>query len=177
MLTLPIAYSASVPGMVYNIVPWLMVNRPGASYPRVKTFFESLRKEEGSTVPVFAAGFCWGGKHVALLGADDVDGSLLVAAFTGHPSMLDVPGEIEKIHIPASFAVGDHDPHVPVDKAKEIQKIVEAKPDGQKGEMKIYDGCSHGFCVRADTGSFDVAQQAVAAEDQCIAWFDKHLKP
>jgi hypothetical protein len=62
---------------------------------------------------------------------------------------------------------------IPMDQIKTIEEIVESKPDGQKGEVKIYPNCGHGFCIRADTRFLDVMAQAAAAEDYCIEWFDK----
>jgi dienelactone hydrolase len=161
--------------MMYALLPWYFVNRIGASYPRVKTFFEALRRAN-LEMPIGAAGFCWGGKHVVLLAGDKdrVDGKpLFDAGFTGHPSMLSMPGDIEKVELPVAFAIGDMDAHIPMDQIKAIKEIVENKPDRQKGEVKVYPNCGHGFCIRADTRFLDVMTQAAAAEDYCIEWFDK----
>ncbi|CZR69775.1 related to dienelactone hydrolase family protein [Phialocephala subalpina] len=131
-----------------------------------------------TNLPIFAAGFCWGGKHVCLLAADTsrVNGKLLIdAGFTGHPSLLKVPSDIEKMKIPVSFAIGDQDSHLPLEVSGNIKDIVEAKPEEQRGEVVLYKDCSHGFCVRADIRFEEVARQAEAAEDQCIQWYDKHL--
>jgi dienelactone hydrolase len=159
-------------------VPFLYHNRPGKSYPLVKDFFKALREGEGAALPVGAAGFCWGGKHTVLLAADveKVGGKpLLDAGFTGHPSMLSIPGDIENMSRPVSFAVGEKDSALSMQQAEQIKQIVEAKPDGQRGELVVYPGVGHGFCVRADTAILDVAKQAAEAEDQCIRWFDKHF--
>jgi dienelactone hydrolase len=154
------------------------VNRIGASYPRVKKFFELLRQNEGAELPVGVAGFCWGGKHVALLAADDTkinDKPLFDAGFTGHPSMLVMPDDIQNIKLPVSFTIGDKDSHLPLEVVNKIRDIVESKPEEQRGEVILYADCNHGFCIRADITFEDVAKQAAAAEDQCIRWFDKHF--
>jgi dienelactone hydrolase len=163
--------------MMYALLPWYFVNRIRASYPRVKTFFEALRRAN-LEMPIGAAGFCWERKHVVLLAKDKdrVDGKpLFDAGFTGHPSMLSMPGDIEKVELPVAFAIGDMDAHIPMDQVKAIKEIVENKPDGQEGEVKVYPNCGHGFCIRADTRFLDVMTQAAAAEDYCIEWFDKKL--
>ena len=152
-----------------------------ASYARVRTFFERLRKDEGATLPVGAAGFCWGGKLTVLLAragpGQEVDGMPLIdAGFTGHPSQLQVPDDIDKIALPVSFAIGDRDNQISPQQAAQIKSIVEAKPAGQTGEVQIYKDCSHGFCVRADLTFLDVAEASLRAEDQCIEWFQKHFK-
>lgn len=143
----------------------------------MKRFFEQLRKEEASALPVGAAGFCWGGKHTVLLAqGQEIDGKPLIdAGFTGHPSMLDIPGDIEKMTLPVSFAVGTKDSGLPAKATEQIKRIVEGKPEGQKGEVKEYDA-GHGFAVRADVVNRETAQQAAEAEDQCIAWFNLRFK-
>lgn len=145
----------------------------------MKKFFELLRQNEGAELPVGAAGFCWGGKHVALLARDDTktnDTPLIGAGFTGHPSMLLMPDDIENIKLPVSFAIGDKDSHLPLEVVSKIREIVEAKPEGQRGEVVLYTDCNHGFCVRADISFEDVAKQAAAAEDQCIRWFNRQFR-
>ncbi|KAM0255011.1 hypothetical protein ACHAQJ_006239 [Trichoderma viride] len=161
-----------------GMLPFIIYNWPTRAWPRVKGFFEQLRKEEGASLSVGAAGFCWGGKQVILLGrGDTIDGRPLIdAGFTGHPSLLSLPGDIEKLELPVSFAMGDHDQSVSVAKAESIKAIVEAKPESARGELTIYPQAGHGFCVRADHDFPDSLKQADEATDQCIAWFNTHFK-
>ena len=144
----------------------------------MKGFFEQLRKEEGATLPIGAAGYCWGGKHAILLahGAEINGKPLIDAAFAGHPSFLSLPGDAEKIAVPVSFAMAEKDNQVSVEQAKKIKAIVEAKPESSRGELRIYDDISHGFCVRAALEVEGVAQKASDAEDQCLAWFNAQFK-
>lgn len=125
-----------------------------------------------------AAGFCWGGKHTVLLSQGcEIDGKPLVdAAFTGHPSMLKLPGDIEKITRPVSFALAGKDSQISQKQGKELKGIVEAKASPATGEATIYGGTGHGFCVRADLDYDDIAAQAAKAEDQCIDWFNTHFE-
>ncbi|KAI1499961.1 dienelactone hydrolase family protein [Biscogniauxia marginata] len=162
--------------VLYGLLSFIIPNRFGKSFPIVKGFLEALRRNEAAHLPVGVAGFCWGGKHtVALAEGFKVDGKPLVdAGFTAHPSMLKLYSEIEKMHVPVSFAIGESDNQVSVAQAEEIRKIVEAKPDGQKGEVKIYWGYGHGFACRVDAKNDD-PQGAVEAEDQGLAWFEKHF--
>lgn len=129
-------------------------------------------------MPVGAAGFCWGGKHTVLLAADEelVNGKrLLDAGFTGHPSMLSVPADIKAMTLPVAFALAENDTAVSVQQTEQIKQIVEGQPEVQRGEVVVYNGCGHGFCIRADPTNDDVAKQAAEAEDQCIRWFNKHF--
>ena len=164
--------------MACGFIPFIFNNRPAVSFPRVKTFFEKLRKAEGASLPVGAAGFCWGGKHTVLLAAGhEIDGKALIdAGFTGHPSLLSFPTDVEKMVIPVSFAIGSEDHAMSKERVEQIRRIVEGKPEGQKGEVTIYDGAAHGFCVRADVKNPDVSKQAGEAENQCINWFNLRFK-
>ena len=137
---------------------------------------EQLRKEEGASTGIGAAGFCWGGKHSILLAhGAQVNGMRLIdAAFAGHPSFLKVPADIDKIVLPVSFACSERDSQISLDKAAQIKAMVETKPGG-KGELTVYERTGHGFCVRADLEFDEVAKQAAAAEDQAIKWFQEHF--
>ncbi len=159
-------------------IPWILSARPGRTFPGVKGFFEQLRKDEGETLSIGAAGFCWGGKHAVLLSqGHEIDGKpLLDAGFAGHPSMLSLQGDIDKITRPVSFALAGKDAQISQAQGEKLKSIVEAKPSPATGEATIYEGTGHGFCVRADMEHDDIAAQAARAEDQCVNWFNAHFK-
>ncbi|KAL4902277.1 hypothetical protein BDW74DRAFT_186993 [Aspergillus multicolor] len=166
---------------LYAMPPWLLHNRPSKSYPIVESFFVSLRQsEEGQRHHIGAAGFCWGGKHTVLLAhgaSTTVNGTkrrLIDAGFTGHPSLLTLPGDIEKMVIPVSFALGDQDSNLKGEKIELIKKIVEEKEE-VGGEVKVYVGAGHGFCVRADFEVKESYRQAAESEEQAIEFFRKRF--
>jgi dienelactone hydrolase len=158
-------------------VPALVLNRFGKTFPIVKSFMESLRRNEAAHLPVSVTGYCWGGKHVVLLAEGfTIDGKpLMDVGFTAHPSALSLFGEIEKMTVPVSFALGDKDNMISPEKAKQLEKIVLDKPDGQRGECRMYPGYGHGFACRVDVKNND-PKGAVEAEDQALAWFEKKFK-
>ncbi|KAL6807912.1 Alpha/Beta hydrolase protein [Trichoderma sp. SZMC 28013] len=160
-----------------GMIPFLAHNWPTRAWPRVKGFFEQLRKEEGASLPVGAVGFCWGGKQVIFLGrGDTIDGRpLMDVGFTGHPSFLSLNSDIENLKLPVSFALGEHDDYLPVEKADGIRAILEAKPEAARGELTVYPEAGHGFCVRADQKHPDSVQQANDAAEQCVKWFTAHF--
>ncbi|KAL1852103.1 hypothetical protein Daus18300_012315 [Diaporthe australafricana] len=166
---------------MYGFIPWIIRNRPGKSFPTVKKFFEELRRETAAAgTPIGTAGFCWGGKHVVLL-ADAQhkmpDGRPMYdAGFTGHPSFLEVPKDIERIALPISFAVPEKDNQLKVPRDTDIiDRIMEGRPEATKGEVRVYEKVGHGFCVRADLEVKDVAASAIEAENQAISWFNAKL--
>jgi len=166
--------------VVYGHIPFFWSHGIGKSHPVVKGWFSQLRKEEGDNMGIGAAGFCWGGKHTVLLAAGEEVGGrpLLDAGFTAHPSLLSIPSDIEKLTVPVAFAIGTDDSMLPEAKCKKIKEVVEALPESSRGEIRLYEGCGHGFAVRADTSGNDanVAVQATKAEDHCIQWFKKHFR-
>ncbi|KAJ9488269.1 hypothetical protein VN97_g5013 [Penicillium thymicola] len=161
-----------------QIIPFKYHNSFETAWPNVRDFFKSVRENEGSELPIYAAGFCWGGKHTVNLGFGDDTASngkpLLNAGFTGHPSNLEIPSDIEKIVIPISFALGDKDMVVKPPQIKQIQQVFENEAKSTKGEVRVYEGAGHGFCVRASLIIGDACKQADEAEDQALAWFERH---
>lgn len=112
--------------------------------------------------------------------ADPTAPNLIDAVFTGHPSSLQIPSDVENLVVPVSYAIPEKDNQVTKEQAEIIKKVVEETKNngGPVGEVRIYENCAHGFCVRADVNYKDgeVARKAALAEDQAIAWFEKHLK-
>lgn len=141
---------------------------------------------EGQKHPIGAAGFCWGGKHTILLAhgasttitpvdnGSKIKRNLIDAGFTGHPSLLSLPGDIEKITIPVSFALGDLDSNLKGEKIELIKNIVHEKEE-VGGEVRVYVGAGHGFCVRADTAVEQSDRQAAEAEEQAVEFFRKNF--
>ncbi|KAL3473574.1 dienelactone hydrolase family protein [Aspergillus californicus] len=160
---------------LYALPPFLFNNRLGKSYPIVESFFSAVRHAERADLPIGGAGFCWGGKHTVLMAhgasttVNGVEKPLIDAGFTGHPSLLSIPDDIEKIVRPVSFALAELDTNVKAEQIKTIQKIVEGKEIG--GEVKVYLGAGHGFCVRADTAVEDSNRQAKESEEQAVEFF------
>ncbi|KAL4867332.1 hypothetical protein BDV12DRAFT_209933 [Aspergillus spectabilis] len=166
--------------LLTSLVPFIISNRPAKSYPIVSSFFTSLRASpEGINLPIGVAGFCWGGKHTLLLArgvsttVNGVERRLIDAGFTGHPSFLEIPGDIERVTVPVSYALGELDSSVKGEQIEAIRRIVERKEasEGVEGEVKIYLRAGHGFCVRADTAVEESGRQAVEAEDQAVEFF------
>ncbi|KAM0281492.1 hypothetical protein ACHAQH_003522 [Verticillium albo-atrum] len=156
--------------------PFFYYNRIGVTYPRVKAFTSAVRAAEPA-LPLGAVGFCWGGKHTVLLAQgpaadDESDKPLIDAAFTGHPSFLVLPDDLEKLVVPLSIAVGSKDNQITRAKAEQVRPVIEAK----KGEIEVYEGSTHGFALRAVfPKEEEIDAPAEKAEGQCIAWFEKHF--
>ncbi|KAK5988269.1 Hydrolase pyvD-like protein [Cladobotryum mycophilum] len=167
--------------IAYGAVPFFLSNRFGVAWPKILSFFQDLRAEEGATLPIGTAGFCWGGKPVLTLAHSDMvctsNGRPLVdAVFTGHPSGVSLPDDVEKITKPVSMAIGDKDMVMSMAQIDSVRNTWGNMSNEVPTEVVVYDGAGHGFCVRADAKNEKQDQQSRDAENQAIAWFGKHLK-
>jgi dienelactone hydrolase len=164
--------------MLWGAGRFMTYNKFDKSWPRVVSWLEALRENEAADSPVGTTGFCWGGKHVTVLcsGTKNAAGKNLVdAGFTGHPSRLDIPGDIDNIILPLSIAHASKDEGINEDQFKLLEAAMKKKQDLVDTEIFVYEGATHGFCVRADH-TIDEGKHAVEAEDQAIKWFDRHFK-
>lgn len=131
------------------------------------------------------AGFCWGGKYTFLLCADTPSSrvhcheSQLTAAtlqplvdcgFAAHPSMVNVPADVEAVTLPLSVAIGNDDMAMKGPLIKQMEEILTIKKKGDH-EVNIMPGAKHGFAVREDPNDKFQAECADKAEAQAIAWF------
>ncbi|MCJ1410291.1 hypothetical protein MMC19_004376 [Ptychographa xylographoides] len=161
---------------VSNFVPFLFKNRLSVAKPRVYKFFHDLRANEGTSLPVGAVGYCWGGKYTFLLCSDSekaINGKCLVdCGFTAHPSNLSVPADAEAVVLPLSVACGDHDMVLSIDQLTQMKEILEKK-DKEKHEVVVIPGATHGFAVRGNPAEPKAVEFGTQAEDQAVDWFLK----
>lgn len=161
-----------------GFAPFLFYNRASVTMPRVVSFLKGLRAHEDAALPLGVAGFCWGGKVVAVLchdGQRTDDGQPLVdAGFCAHPAGLSVPGDAEKVKLPLSLTVGTQDFALKGDGIRKIQELWRGRQGGRE-EFTVVEGARHGFAIRADHASEEEAKQELQAQDQAVAWFGKWL--
>ncbi|KUJ12959.1 alpha/beta-hydrolase [Mollisia scopiformis] len=169
-------------------IPWKSKSSIEKTHPRVLSFFQALRKSDPpfptQNLKIGAAGFCWGGKHTMMLAADSSSSrvqrpgsstpeALLDCAFAAHPSYIEIPGDLEKLSVPTSVAVGDEDTVMKAPQARKMKEILDAK----KGdfEVVIFPGAKHGFAIRTHPEDRNEVECAEKAERQAIEWFTKWL--
>jgi dienelactone hydrolase len=151
-----------------TLPPWLIKHREGVTLPLLKQFLSAVQTIP-STGKVGTLGFCWGGRYAVLTAHGDVD-----AAVACHPSLLAIPGDLEKITKPVSLAVGTEDSLLDVESVKKIQDVL-GKLDHVPHEIQTYEDQVHGFALRSDWGSEKDKKAMDDAEKQGIAWFEKYL--
>lgn len=155
--------------------------------PRIFAFFSSLRSS--TSLPIGAAGFCWGGKYVTLLCQDTEKSSsgksLLDCGFTAHPSQLALPADVEAVKLPLCVSNGSLDFGLKPEGNEMIKEVFakkegELNADGKRGrmfEMHVVEGARHGFAIRGNPGDEDEKRRGQMAEDQAVDFFARWLVP
>ncbi|KAI9730832.1 MAG: hypothetical protein M1834_005550 [Cirrosporium novae-zelandiae] len=159
--------------LIHVFVPFYRTNKFPTIMPRVTKFFEDIRCNEAAELPLGATGFCFGGKHTIVLAHGDTasNGKPLVdAAFTAHPSHLELPGDIEKVTKPVSIAIGDKDAVLSMKGVEQIKEIF-GRLEAVSTEVVVFPGAEHGFSVRGDETDEKVKQRAIEATEQAVNWF------
>lgn len=161
-------------------LPFARINTDDAVRSRLYPFLAALRKNEGRSLPLGAAGFCWGGYWCFQLASDpegvDVDGkrlALVDAVYTAHPSNMRVPEDVEAVSLPMSVAAGEIDARFPKDKVEVTREIWERKTreEGRKHELVWYEGCHHGWAIRGKKDDPVEGRKGLEAEEQALRWF------
>lgn len=110
------------------------------------------------------------------------DAELTVSSqFCAHPSGITpkmVLDALTTFNVPYSMAVGDKDFVFKADqqtatKAEAKEKVGAAEEHNY--EIKTYEGCQHGFAVRAAPGDEVETVAAEEAAKQAANWFNKYL--
>jgi dienelactone hydrolase len=173
-----------------QVIPPMVVfmyrTKPAAVYPTILAYARNVKKDlpEGGKLGV--AGFCWGGYGSTMLCLEPtVDGGvekLIDAQFCAHPSKLDfqrvIPEAVVQRKVPYSMAIGDLDRALKKEVVEELRKTLKEKIGEQEKdqyEIKTYDGCKHGFALRADAENKVEIGAAEQAAKQAVDWFNKHL--
>jgi dienelactone hydrolase len=162
--------------------PWLFRHREAVSWPIINAFFEALYTEDPART-VCVAGYGWGGRYAALLTHRDRwmlshggfrEGGFVHAAFSAHPSLLVVPGEVAACARPVSFALGDCDELVPMKTVEGIKAALDEKKAGEY-EVMVYEGGQYGFAIRGDPGKAAERELLEDATTQAVEWFKRFL--
>ncbi|KAF6818507.1 dienelactone hydrolase family protein [Colletotrichum sojae] len=190
-----VLYPVGAVTLLRHFIPLLLATRQGVIVPRIRNYLRALRFDPPSPLPrpststtassagnaetsaaaknlkIGVAGFCWGGKHTVQLTqgtAGPYAEALVDCGYTAHPSLLSLPGDMEKVALPLSLANGDDDMMMPRAKMARVKEVLGGKADC---EVREYPGATHGFAVRGDPNDERQADMGTRAEDQAVGWF------
>ncbi|CAH0032831.1 unnamed protein product [Clonostachys rhizophaga] len=158
-----------------------------AAYPRVLDYTRAVKADLAVGAKLGVAGYCWGGLQSTKLSQEPATegGSdrLIDAHYTAHPSSLKLPDDlvqsVGKYNVPLSLASGDGDFAVTPERMVELEAAMRQRfgdGDGEYAfELKMYEGCKHGFAIRADRRRTHEDTAANEAAIQAVEWFKRFL--
>jgi len=89
---------------------------------------------------------------------------------------------VTKLKVPYALALGSKDYVFTKSMAEETEAIMRqqtgVRGDGEgeyRWDFRYYEGCGHGFAVRAAPGNKVESQGSEDAAEQAIEWFKKYL--
>lgn len=183
--------------LIPSMIPFLLFAHPSKVYPKILSYARAVKADLPPGGKVGVAGFCWGAWPATKLCVEtttadsnnaDASPRLIDAQFNGHPSYIVKTPEmvvdaIRKFKVPYSVAVAENDMQFNKAEAEKVEatlREVVGTSGGESGctyEFKLYEGCVHGFCVRAPIGKYDETNESgyEGAKRQAVEWFDKYL--
>ncbi|XP_057524465.1 endo-1,3;1,4-beta-D-glucanase-like isoform X2 [Amaranthus tricolor] len=148
---------------------WLKDHEAAKAFEEVKPIVDTL-KHKGMH-KIGAAGFCWGGKVVALLAQND---EYIQAGVLLHPSAV-TEDDIEGVKVPLAILGAENDSVTPPKLVKKFEKILQSKPEVYSF-VKIFCGVAHGWTIRYDENDAFAVKAAEEAHQDMLAWFKKYIK-
>ena len=154
-------------GSLPTIVTWFRAHgREAALKPlaqQVATALRALATEQG--VPLFAAGFCLGGRYAALVAGPTLGGAPLVdACMCAHPSFLS-EAEAAAVDRPALYCLVESDQFTAKDAGK-AGAAQAARSGAVVCRSIVYPGMGHGFAVR---GGPSTGEMRFVVRERCPA--------
>ncbi|KAJ4340582.1 hypothetical protein N0V95_007457 [Ascochyta clinopodiicola] len=161
--------------MVY-VVPFFLRASPQsekctrATLEYARAVRDEVERAEGGKLGL--AGYCWGGfqaLYIARQREVAVD-----AVFVAHPAKFEPAHARDVVEGGGKLSFA----HAEMDMALSMVKVEEVKGmlEGKEGfELRVYEGCGHGFAVRATPGKEREAHAADTALEQAVGWFGRWL--
>lgn len=174
----------------FMIDMWLARHTPEKVLPILHKVLASARDEFADAVAngggVYAAGYCFGGKYVAMLAADHPDpgrGGKKEESMMKHEPMIKAGAiahatlvtreDLTDIKVPISMVCVENDPLFPEDILEHGRKHL--SDQNIEHEIKTYPGVPHGFAVVGEYGNNpDIKDAQTAAFDQMLSWLKAH---
>ncbi|KIK52828.1 hypothetical protein GYMLUDRAFT_265248 [Collybiopsis luxurians FD-317 M1] len=159
------------PGSTWDLMAWFGKHGPEVTRPPIDKVLESLKKDGVTSFGVL--GYCFGGRYAFDLAFDGVPKAVAVA----HPSLLQIPSDLEKYvstaKAPLLINSCTVDSQFPLEAATQADKIFANFAPGYKREY--FEGCTHGFAVRGDISDPKVKAGKEGAFKATVEWLIKYL--
>jgi len=155
----------------FDIQGWFQSGHgPDSVLPIAKAAYDALSKE--GITKFYLTGYCYGARiafNMAFQG-------LAKAVAVSHPSLLQVPDDIEKYKststAPLLINSCEVDQQFPVEAQPKADKIMVGFAPGYK--RTYWEGCTHGFAVRGDLSDPKVKAGKEGSFEATVLWFLEH---
>ncbi|KAJ7708957.1 Alpha/Beta hydrolase protein [Mycena rosella] len=155
----------------FDIPKWLSTHGTPDTRPLLDSVITALKADGVTTFG--ATGYCFGGRYVFDLAFDGV----ISAGATSHPSLLQVPADLEKYAATAKAPLLINscttDTQFPLEAQAQADKIFAGFAPGYKREY--FDGCTHGFAIRGDLTDPKVKAGKEGAFTATVEWMLKYM--
>ncbi|KAJ8116056.1 hypothetical protein OPT61_g2434 [Boeremia exigua] len=134
-------------------------------------YARAVRGELPTGAKLGVAGYCWGGYQTLHVAKQE---ALADAVFVAHPARFESMQAVDAVRngVKVSFAHAGDDMSLPMAK---VEQMHQALGSDSAFEMRVYEGCVHGFAVRATPGKEKEARAADEALKQAGEWLEKWL--
>jgi len=157
----------------FNLGKWFVNHGQDKTRPVLDGVISAL-KEQGVT-SFAAVGYCFGGRYVFDLAFENI----IKVAATAHPSMLQVPADLEKLlatsKAPLLINAAEVDQQYPVESQAKGDEILGGGKYKPGYEKIFWPGTTHGFAVRGDLSKPEVKAAKEGAFKATVEFFIKHL--
>ncbi|KAL9042951.1 MAG: hypothetical protein Q9214_003638 [Letrouitia sp. 1 TL-2023] len=177
----------------FRIDMWLARQTPEKVLPILNKVIEGAKEEFADAVAngggIYAAGYCFGGKYVLLLGSELSDavakgrsvkdeeegqvktGPQIKAGAIAHGTLI-TKEDIEGVKIPITMACTENDQLFPDDVRIEGQKYLVDQEIPH--EIQVFPGVPHGFAVVGEYENSKIKDAQKTAFEQMISWLKSH---
>ncbi|TFK39472.1 chlorocatechol-degradation protein [Crucibulum laeve] len=160
-------------GPAIDIQEWFKSHGEKQTRPTLDKVINALKAEGVTTFA--ATGYCFGGRYVFDLGFENV----IAVGATSHPSLLQVPADLEKYvktsKAPLLLNTCTVDSQFPPEAQAKADEILGGGKFAPGYKREYFEGCTHGFAVRGDMSDPKVKAGKEGAFKATVDWFQNKL--
>jgi len=167
------APDALKPGSNFDLVKWIGNHTQAQTRPSLDKVIDALKGQGIQTLG--ATGYCFGGRYVFDLAFDNI----IKAAVVSHPSLLQVPADLEKYlassKAPLLINSCPIDQQFPLESSNKADELFGDGKFAPGYKREFWEGCTHGFAVRGDMTNPQVKAGKEGAFRAAVDWFNAKL--
>ncbi|KAF8159866.1 dienelactone hydrolase endo-1,3,1,4-beta-D-glucanase [Crassisporium funariophilum] len=156
-------------GENFDIMKWFPNHTQAQTRPTLDKVIDAL-KADGIT-EFGATGYCFGGRYVFDLAFENI----IKVAVVSHPSLLQVPADLEKYvassKAPLLINSCTVDTQFPLESSAKADELLGGGKFAPGYKREYFEGCTHGFSVRGDMKDAKVKAAKEGAFKAAVEWF------